>query len=313
VYPSGVSLLLLDGATGTELQRRGLDVDLPAWSAKALLDERGRATLTEVHAEYARAGADLLTTATFRTTPRSLAAWGAAARWRLLNQRAVDAARAGAAAAPERPPRVAGSIAPLEDCYRVDLVPPQADALREHLTQADLLARLGVDLLLIETMNTAREARAAVAAARLVGIDALLSLCPGPDRTLLSGEPLREAIPPLLDAGGGRVRGVLLNCAAPDVLAVAAPALAAIAAGLPYGVSAHLGEPDPVTGWRLPPSQDPEAYADWMTPIVDAGATLIGGCCGTTPAHIRALARRFRSAESGAAPAPPRGDAPPRR
>jgi len=313
VYPSGVSLLLLDGATGTELQRRGLDVDLPAWSAKALLDDRGRAMLTEVHAEYARAGADLLTTATFRTTLRSLGAWGAASRWRLLNQRAVDAARAGAAAAPGRPARVAGSIAPLEDCYRVDLVPPQADALREHLRQADLLARLGVDLLLIETMNTAREARAAVAAARRVGIDALLSLCPGPGQALLSGEPLREAVPPLLDAGGGRVRGLLLNCATPDVLAEAAPALAAVGAGLPYGVYAHLGEPDPIRGWRLPRAQDPEGYADWMIPIVRGGATLLGGCCGTTPDHIRALARRFRSAESGAAPGPPRGDAPPRR
>jgi S-methylmethionine-dependent homocysteine/selenocysteine methylase len=308
-----VSQLLLDGAVGTELQRRGIDVDLPAWSARALLDARGRAALAAVHADYARAGADLVTTATFRSTPRSLRAWGAESRWRLLNQRAVDAARAGAAAAPGPRPRVAGSIAPLEDCYRPDLVPPRADATREHLAQADLLARLGVDVLLIETMNTGREAGAAIAAARLVGIDALVSLCPGSGDALLSGERLEAVIPHLLDAGGGRVRGVLLNCAPPEVLAAAAPTLARLAGSLPWGVYAHLGTPDPITGWRLPADQDPEGYADWMTPIVSAGATLVGGCCGTTPDHIRALDRRFRSAGTGAAPTPPRGDAPPRR
>ena len=281
----------LDGATGTELGRHGIDTRLPLWSARALDDARGRAVLVGIHAEYARSGADILTTCTFRTTRRALAAAGREARWRLFNQYAVDAARTGSRAA-RAPALVAGSIAPLEDCYRPDLVPAQTDCLREHLAQVDLLARTGVDLVLIETMNTAREALAAIHAARAAGIDALVSLCPGPPDALLSGEPLVRVVPRLVDAGGGRVRGLLLNCATPEVLGRAAPVLKALATGLPWGMYAHLGEADPVQGWRLPDGHDPEGYAEWLAGVAAAGARLVGGCCGTTPDHIAALRRR---------------------
>jgi S-methylmethionine-dependent homocysteine/selenocysteine methylase len=284
--------VVLDGATGTELQRRGVDTGLPLWSARALDSEAGRDILAAIHGDYARAGAEVLTTNTFRTTQRALGRAGAENRWVLFNRRAVEAARAGAAAEKARAAPtifVAGSIAPLEDCYSCDLVPPQADCLREHLKQVDLLARLGVDLLLIETMNTRREATAAVLAARAAGIDALLSLCPGDPDRLLSGEPLDDAIPRLIEASAGRVVGVLLNCATPEVLALAAPVLARLARSLPWGLYAHLGEADPVTGWRLPERHDKEAYAAWARDRLDEGARLVGGCCGTMPEHIAAL------------------------
>jgi S-methylmethionine-dependent homocysteine/selenocysteine methylase len=279
--------VILDGATGTELQRRGVDTGLPLWSARALASARGREILAGIHADYAAAGAEVLTTNTFRTTLRALAKAGCANRWVLFNRHAVEAARAGARA---RPVFVAGSIAPLEDCYSCDLVPPQAECLREHLRQVDLLARLGVDLILIETMNTRREALAAVLAARAAGIDALLSLCPGEPDRLLSGEPLADAVPRLLDVAAGRVLGVLLNCATPEVLARAAPLLARLAGDLPWGLYAHLGERHPVTGWRLPDRHEPMAYAEWVRDRFAEGARLAGGCCGTTPGHISAIA-----------------------
>jgi S-methylmethionine-dependent homocysteine/selenocysteine methylase len=294
---SGQDPLLLDGAVGTELQRRGCDVRLPLWSARALVDQRGRALLAEVHGAYARAGAAVLTANTFRTTRRALDRARLLNRWTLLNRYAVEAARSGAAAsagATEAKALVAGSIAPLEDCYTVKDVPQQGDCLREHLMQADLLARLGVDLLLIETMNCGREARAAVLAARAVGLDALLSLCPGEPDALLSGEPLAESLPRLVEAGGGCVAGVLLNCATPEVLERAAPTIARLAEGLPWGVYAHLGEPDDRDGWRLPDDHRPDAYAAWGAARRSEGATILGGCCGTTPEHIARLAQAIR-------------------
>ncbi|HZM69559.1 MAG TPA: homocysteine S-methyltransferase family protein, partial [Candidatus Cryosericum sp.] len=124
--------VVLDGATGTELQRRGVDTGLPLWSARALSSEAGRDILTAIHAEYARAGAEVLTTNTFRTTQRALGRAGVQNRWVLYNRHAVEAARAGAAASggaaagAGRSVFVAGSIAPLEDCYTCDLVPPQS-------------------------------------------------------------------------------------------------------------------------------------------------------------------------------------------
>ena len=155
--------LLLDGATGTELARRGVDTTLPLWSARALFDDRGLETLTQIHEDYARAGAEILVTNTFRTTGRVLERAGRPGVWREANRRAVECARAGtkAKAGAGRVSVVAGGIAPLEDCYRPDLVPPRDDCLREHRLQAALLASLGVDLIIIETMNSRKTMRLA--------------------------------------------------------------------------------------------------------------------------------------------------------
>ena len=282
--------VMLDGATGTELQRRGIDTTLPLWSARALTSDEGRRVLAGIHREYIEAGAEILTTNTFRTTPRALERAGLLPRWTMLNRRAVESARAGAG----KDGLVAGSLAPLEDCYEPERVPSQETCLREHLRQADLLARLGVDLFLVETMNCRREARAAILAARSTGLDILLALCPGEPDRLLSGEPLEDALPRLLDDGGGRILGVLLNCAPPEVLERAAPILDRLLGSLPWGLSAHLGHADPEDGWRLPEEHAPDAYADWAAARVRDGARLASGCCGTTPAHIEHLAARLR-------------------
>jgi homocysteine S-methyltransferase len=291
---------LIDGAVGTELARRGVPTTLPLWSAHALVDDRGLETLRAIHLDYARAGAEVLVTNTFRTTARALRKGGREGDLPVLNRRAVEAARAAAESAGPRPGKagrraclVAGSIAPLEYCYRPDLVPPQAECLAEHRRQVEMLAGLGVDFILIETMNLRREAEAALAAARGCGLDVLLSLCPRSPGHLLSGEPLEGAVPALVAAGGPRLRGVLLNCATPEVLEEVYPRFARLveATGLPAGLYAHLGEPDDVTGWTMPERHEPERYAAWMERRVAEGARLVGGCCGTTPDHIAALAR----------------------
>jgi S-methylmethionine-dependent homocysteine/selenocysteine methylase len=282
--------VLLDGAVGTELSRRGLDTTLPLWSARALLSDRGLETLALIHREYARAGAEILVTNTFRTTLRALDRAGAPGEWQAANRRAVECARAGAAAGSGRACLVAGGLAPLEDCYRPDLVPPQAECLAEHRRQAECLAGLGVDLLFIETMNCGREAEAALQAARGTGLDVLLSLCPRAPMQLLSGEPLADAVPRLVELGGSQLRGILINCATPEAMDAIYPAFARMAPALPHGLYAHLGEPDDVTGWRLPDHHEPEAYASWMERRLAEGARLAGGCCGTGPGHIEALA-----------------------
>jgi len=283
--------VLLDGATGTELARRGVPTSLPLWSAHAFTTPDRIRVLAGVHADYVRAGAEIIVTNTFRTTRRALDPAGAGDRWREYNRLAVQVAReavAGTACL------VAGGLAPLEDCYRPDLVPPQPDCLDEHRRQAELLLELGVDLLFIETMNTAREARAALRAARQAGAPALLSLCPGSFDRLLSGELLSEVLPEILAEGGAALRGALLNCAQPETLERGFAPFAALLGGLPAGLYAHLGAPDEITGWRLPEAHEPRRYADWMAGRLGEGARLVGGCCGTTPDHIAALRATLR-------------------
>jgi S-methylmethionine-dependent homocysteine/selenocysteine methylase len=280
--------LLLDGALGTELERRGVASSLPLWSARALLENPG--AVAEIHREYMGAGAELLTANTFRTQRRTLAREGQGERAAELTRLAVELAR-GAARGAARTVLVLGSEAPLEDCYRPDLVPDDRALAREHAEHTEQLAAAGADAILVETRNPAREAGAAARAARATGLPFLASFVCGADARLLSGEPLAAG---LAAVAPHAPLSVGVNCLAPSALA---PCLAELGrSGLPFSVYANLGRPDPVRGFA--PSEDcaPEAYAALALGWALAGAALVGGCCGTRPAHIRALARALSSA-----------------
>lgn len=298
-------LLLLDGATGTELDRRGVDTSLPLWSARAIIQAPG--VLSAVHADYLAAGADAITANTFRTHRRTLAKAGHGERARAITEAAVQIARA--ARDRVRPDAlVLGSVAPLEDCYEPALAPDERACRREHGELVDALIGAGVDALLIETMNTVREARAAVveAAVRAPG-RVLLSLCmrsDGPPGVLLSGEPVAELLESLeRDAPGGlgACRAIGVNCvAAPAVEGCVRELRARLPASVRVGAYANVGHPDPARGWVNTDAVAPERYAAFAQRWADAGATLIGGCCGTTPSTIAALRAAF--ARPGGAP-----------
>src|SRR5215472_11746344 len=139
---------------GTELGRRGVVCDLPLWSARALW--AAPEVVLAIHRDEVAAGAEILTTNTFRTHRRTLAKEGRgseAARW---TRTAVSLARE-AAKSSGRDVYVVGSISPLEDCYRPDLVPEDSELAAEHGEQVETLSAAGVDGLLVETQNTVRE------------------------------------------------------------------------------------------------------------------------------------------------------------
>ena len=143
---------------GTELERRGAPCELPLWSARALMDDPAR--VSQIHSDYAAAGAELLTANTFRTQRRTLARAGLGNRAAELSREAVRLARKAANdAGPGRTIWIAGSAAPLEDCYRPDLVPGADELEREHAEHAENLAAAGVDAILVETMNSTRDSR----------------------------------------------------------------------------------------------------------------------------------------------------------
>jgi S-methylmethionine-dependent homocysteine/selenocysteine methylase len=276
--------LLFDGALGTELERRGLRSDLPLWSSHALL-EAPEAVL-QIHREYVEAGAETLTAASFRTQRRTLARAGLGDRARELTARAVALARE---AAGSRAVLVLGSAPPLEDCYRPDLVPDAGALAREHAEHARNLAEAGADAILAETHNCVREAVAAVRAARDVGLPAIASFACGPGARLLSGEPLAAALAAVLPLAPAAV-GV--NCLPPSRVPACLPALAA--SGVPFGVQANLGAPGAATGDPRAEDCAPAAYALQAQRWIVAGARFVGGCCGTTPEHIRAVAMQIR-------------------
>lgn len=280
------TLTLLDGPTGTELARRGVDTLGPAWSARAIRESPD--TLAEIHAAYARAGATVHTAATFRTQARV-----APGDWEQLARRAVEITKASVPALH----RVAGSIAPLADCYRPDLSPARSDPAgtwAEHAALARILARSGCDLLLCETFADPLEAilatEAAVGAAEPFGIPVWTSLTPGFDASLLTPETLAVA------AGEAAERGaaaLLINCcpveSAADYLRRVASTLSR---PVDLGVYANAGQRE--DRWRDSPD-DHARYAEAAAEWVRAGATIIGACCGGSPGLIRVLRDRLGS------------------
>lgn len=277
--------LLLDGATGTELERRGVATPLPLWSAPALFETPE--ILAEIHADYADAGVEVLTANTFRTQRRTLARGGWGDRAEAATLRAVEIARR-AATRSAGTPFVVGSAPPLEDCYRPDLVPDDAALAREHAEHAANLARAGVDAVLVETMNTIREARAALRAVHEAGSIAWVGFVCWDGATLLSGESLARAAEIVADEGAS---AVLVNCLPPANVAACLRVLAESA--LPFGVYANLGAPDDESGFARSDDCTPRAFAAHVLDWCAAGARIVGGCCGTTPAHLRASAEQI--------------------
>jgi S-methylmethionine-dependent homocysteine/selenocysteine methylase len=293
-------VLLLDGATGTELQRRGVDTSLPLWSARALLDAPG--VLHAIHADYVAAGADIITTNTFRTHRRTLTRASLGERTHELTQRAVAIARKAAQQA-DREVFVAGSISPLEDCYSPQLVPPDGELWIEHAEMARDLAQAGCDLLLVETMNTIREAVIAARCAAATGLPVCVSFVAGlnglpPDQidqaaigesstmlTLLSSESITEAVQAVQRL---RPAVILINCVPLAYIDRALDELRAVHRG-PIGLYANVGQADDRVGWTLTDDVLPAAYAQHARQWIRQGAAIIGGCCGTTPEHTAAL------------------------
>jgi len=282
--------LLLSGALGTELLRRKVPTPMPLWAADALL--HAPEVVRRIHADYVRAGARLVTANTFRADRVTLAQVGQAGRTRELNRIAIRLAREGVASArPEAAVFIAGSIAPIADCYAPDAVPDDRTLVVEHGVRVGHLVAAGASLAFVETMNTVREACAALGACRAGNLPALVSFVCGPDGRLLSGESIAEAVAGIEPHDP---LAVLVNCCAPTNATLALEQLLAHTER-PTGVYANgRGGPDAEHGWTLRGGTGRRAYVREAQRWLAMGARLVGGCCGTDPRTIRALGRLLR-------------------
>jgi homocysteine S-methyltransferase len=275
--------LVLDAAMGTELERRGARTGLPLWSARALME--CPELVLAIHRDELRAGAEILTANTFRTHRRTLAKEGLEGRSADLTRTAVLLAREAAREA-AGPVFVAGSLSPLEDCYRPDLTPPGEALEREHAMQAEALAAAGVDLILVETQNTARELSAATRWAKDTGLPVIASMITDGRGQLLSGEPIEEAVRSVASL---RLDALSINCVPARRLAADLARIAAAAPGLPLAAYGNLGPPTGEGGWVFTEEVAPDDYAKLAREWIALGAGIVGGCCGTTSGHTAAL------------------------
>jgi S-methylmethionine-dependent homocysteine/selenocysteine methylase len=262
-----------------------VDTGLPLWSANALLTGRGESVLRQIHADYLSAGAEILTSNTFRVHRRALAYSGQQERAPELTRRAVDIARSAIAQTGADVPRfVAGSISTLEDCYRPDLVPPDEECRVEHSERVHHLLECGIDLFLIETMNSIREAVIAAKLAVITGTPVIVSFVCNIDGHILSGESLADAAHTLLPLG---ISAIGVNCSpVSDIARPLAELRAVCGSDFPLIAYGNIGRADDTVGWINTDLVDPFTYGRYAAIWP---ARIIGGCCGTMPAHIAHL------------------------
>lgn len=283
--------LLLDGPMGTELQRLGSDTTLPLWSARALQENPD--LVIAIHRSYIDAGADIIATNSFRTNRRTFVRAGmSVADAKRLTLKSVTLARQ-AIAESNSILLVAGSDAPIEDCYSPELVPSDDELRDEHREHCHWLMEGGCDLLLLETMNSLREAVCAAEAACDLGARFMISLVTGATgETTLGGETLQQAVDALDPFGP---MAILTNCSSPDSVLRATEILGAVhdhrESTWIFGGYANSGSPDPVAGWNAVEEVPMDLFVEAARRMISLGAGVIGSCCGTMPAHTSALRR----------------------
>jgi S-methylmethionine-dependent homocysteine/selenocysteine methylase len=282
---------LLDGGLGRELRFRGVAVPGTIWSAGALLTDPG--VVRQIHSDYITAGADIITTNTYGIIRSDLAKEGIEDRFAALNTLACELA-GQARDQSSREVLIAGSLPPLGGSFRPDLVGSGNKIQALYEEQAALLAP-HVDLLLCETMSSAAEGRAAVKAACGTGRPVWVAWTLHEDRSgnLRSGESITEAIQVLQDLP---VQGLLVNCCAPESITRAMASLVATDTEWIGGYANTFtpipqdweldGEKETDGSLTLRPDLDPQSYAEYAREWLKTGATVVGGCCGTRPAHI---------------------------
>jgi len=267
--PPGAGILLLDGATGTALRALGLP---PAAFPEEWLFGRP-AAIASVHASHVRAGAGMVLTCTFNAA--RLDGRGLEPATEALCARAVTLARQAGA------PRVAGCVGST-GLVREGGGPPDGELFERFARPFRALAAAGADLAWTETHASLREARAALAAARAAGLNAVATMFLGDrDGVLASAEgmPGEECLAALWREGAAAV-GV--NCSPPGPPLAALVARSAARVGVPLVVKPSAGPPGSLLS--------PEAFAARIWPSLAAGARACGGCCGAGPDHLRALA-----------------------
>tara|TARA_R110002051_G_scaffold137753_5_gene210280 strand:- start:4960 stop:5826 length:867 start_codon:yes stop_codon:yes gene_type:complete len=287
-------ITLLDGGMGQELiARAGRATSL--WSIQALLDDP--AMVRGVHDAYFAAGADVATTNSYSVLPDRLETHGIGERLTELATLACEIASQsrdthGAGI-------VAGSLGPLGFSYQPDKAPPSDQAAEIYANLARIHAQF-VDVHLLETMCSVDQARGALMGASVTGKPVWLavSVDDADGTKLRSGEPLTDILPLLADHSPA---ALLINCSFPEAVSVGVPLIGS--AGIPLGAYAngftgitddfdHIGAT--VDSLTARTDLSPARYADFAQAWVDAGATLIGGCCEVGPAHIAALAASFK-------------------
>lgn len=285
-------IYIFDGAMGTMLQNAGL----PPGYCPELWNIEQPAAITAIHKSYIDSGADIIETNTFGANRIKLVHYGLQDKVALLNTAAVHAARA--ACGPTT--KIAGSVGPTGK-----IIVPLGDLLFDYaydvfFEQISALDQAGVDMILIETIIDIQEMRVALLAAKAATNKPVICQMSfdADERTVTGTDPVTAAI--TLEAMGADVIGV--NCSLGPAQLLPIVQKLAQTTRCPISVQANAGMPSLINKQTIFP-MGPDEMGIWAEKLARAGARYIGGCCGTTPDHIRSIRQAVKHLAAANIPA----------
>lgn len=280
-------VIILDGAMGTELEKRGVPMDNTAWSGAAVATHPD--IVRQVHEDYIRAGADIIITNSFGTARHVLEPAGIGDQFRELNIRSVTLAQEARDNVADRPIFIAGSMSTFVAHNEAGNRPSAEQAQANYREQAEILAETGVDLIMMEMMQDIEQATYAVTAAVSTRLPVWVGFsCRLDEKNTVRSfrgnhmfTSVLEAIVPL----GGSVMSIM-HTLTEDT----APSLRILKEKWqgPIGAYPHSGD-FIMPHWQFIDMISPEDFAAEAQKWVQMGVQIVGGCCGIGPEHIRLL------------------------
>jgi len=288
---------ILDGGMGQELLARGMRPNSTLWSANAILDENYHQLVLDTHVDFIKAGAEIIVTTTFATRQKRLKENNLLDKFEYLNQKAGEIAQAAKKKFPDT--YVAGGIPPQNLTYEAD-DRGEAEIIENFNIQAKALNQY-VDFFYFDVWSSIKEVKCGIEAIKEFKKPYLVGLHISEGTTLPSGEKIKE-IKKIIDENA---LGVMLSCVSPENFEKNLDELKNLK--VPFGfklngflttklqesyTSVFLGKktnPNEILGKR----QDltPTKIQEIAKKFKDAGATILGGCCETSPSHIEAISR----------------------
>lgn len=279
---------IIDGGTGTELQRAGVPMNKAAWTAEAVLTHPE--LLYQVHASFRDAGAEVLIANTYAAAPHNLNEAGLGDHFEEIHRNAVRIAR-NAADEASQPCLVAGSISSTTFTESVDYsLLPMGDAARDYYARmVEIQVEAGVDMIILEMMREVQQTTAALRAAQKADVPVWVGFsCTGPreqDVKLLGSDITLEhalSVVPIHLADGVGIMHTLIE-ETPPALEVLQRNWDGFTFAYPH--AGYFDRPN----WIFEDVISPAGFAAEAKSIMDSGIDAVGGCCGITPEHIRAF------------------------
>ena len=280
------SFKILDGGMGQELVKRARHKLTPLWSADVLRDHPD--LVVDVHRDFIKAGADVITLSSYAATPTRLAKYNRQDEFKVLQEAAINAARQ-ACDDIKQSPLIAGTLPPLPGSYRPSERLTSQSSQEEYQQIAEQQYK-HVDLFLCETMASIEEACISTSVAMKSGLPVWTSLTVNETNGsyLRSGEPINEAAKAVLAEGAS---ALLINCSPPEATSQALGELAPLAETFVAYANGFVSV-EPYQGHatvdvlKSREEINPQTYAEFAKEWLSKGATILGGCCEIGPEHI---------------------------